>query len=261
MARVIHTKYPIAALETMMQLASRAGVSGPSVIRFVKRLGFGGYSEFQKAVHDEVQHQIGSPVALYEQRRHDDRELLSAAPIVARSAIGETAARVIPADFNGAAELIASPTRRVSCIGGRFTGYIAGYFGAHLYQLRGNVRHLRGSRAEIMERLVDISAKDVIVVFDVRRYQQDTQDIVELARNRKASIVLFTDVWQSPISKYADYIFSCSVEAPSPWDSTLSVVFMAETLIAEVTKRVGAKGLARMEALEKLGVRGEQKSP
>ena len=256
-ARVLHAKYPIAALETMMQLAARADVSGPSVIRFVKRLGYEGYSDFQKAVHDEVQHHIGSPVALYNRRAANEGELLSIAPEVAQAAIDETASALMAADFNGAAELIATARRTVNCIGGRFTGYVAGYMSAHLHQVRPNVRHLHGSEAALKEVMVDISAKDVMIAFDVRRYQRDTYDVIADARARKASVILFTDGWGSPISEFADYVFACSVEAPSPWDSSLSTVFVAETLIAEVTKRMGKSGLARLKALEKLGVRGQ----
>lgn len=46
--RALLANYPIAGLETVAELARRASVSSPTVIRFVGRLGFTGYPDFQK---------------------------------------------------------------------------------------------------------------------------------------------------------------------------------------------------------------------
>src|SRR5512143_2707157 len=64
-ARVFLAAYPIAGLETMAQLAKRAGVSGPTALRFVIKLGFDGYPEFQQALRREVQEKLTSSLAQY----------------------------------------------------------------------------------------------------------------------------------------------------------------------------------------------------
>ena len=49
-ARVLLQQYPLAGLETVAQLAQKAAVSGPTVLRLVAKLGFDGYSAFQEAL-------------------------------------------------------------------------------------------------------------------------------------------------------------------------------------------------------------------
>ena len=53
-ARTILANYPIAGLETVAELAARAKVSPPTVVRCVSRLGFSGYPEFQKRLMREA---------------------------------------------------------------------------------------------------------------------------------------------------------------------------------------------------------------
>ena len=53
-ARALLSNYPAAGLNTVAHLAQVAGVSGPTVVRFVARLGFEGYPDFQQALLAEV---------------------------------------------------------------------------------------------------------------------------------------------------------------------------------------------------------------
>src|ERR1700694_1606938 len=55
LARVLLATYPTAGLESGARFAGRAGVSAPTVTRFVGKLGLGGYPEFQRLLRDEVQ--------------------------------------------------------------------------------------------------------------------------------------------------------------------------------------------------------------
>src|SRR5438874_235041 len=55
LARALLASYPIAGLESVARFAERAGVSPPTVTRFIAKLGFRGYPEFQENLRDEVQ--------------------------------------------------------------------------------------------------------------------------------------------------------------------------------------------------------------
>jgi DNA-binding MurR/RpiR family transcriptional regulator len=50
LARVLLASYPIAGLESVARFAERAGVSPPTVTRFITKLGFRGYPEFQEVI-------------------------------------------------------------------------------------------------------------------------------------------------------------------------------------------------------------------
>lgn len=63
-ARALMAHYPAAGLESTSGLAARAGVSPPTVVRFVARLDFDGYRQFQQSLRDEVQARRASPLTL-----------------------------------------------------------------------------------------------------------------------------------------------------------------------------------------------------
>src|ERR1700716_2714620 len=66
LARVLLTSYPIAGLESLARFADRAAVSPPTVTRFIGKLGFRGYPDFQDRLRQEVQARLSSPLARYE---------------------------------------------------------------------------------------------------------------------------------------------------------------------------------------------------
>src|SRR5256885_7590045 len=65
LARALLASYPIAGLESVARFAERAGVSPPTVTRFIAKLGFRGYPEFQESLRHEVQSRLSSPLARY----------------------------------------------------------------------------------------------------------------------------------------------------------------------------------------------------
>src|SRR5947208_14729958 len=65
LARVLLASYPIAGLESVARFAKRAGVSPPTVTRFITKLGFHGYPEFQESLRHEIQPRLSSPPPRY----------------------------------------------------------------------------------------------------------------------------------------------------------------------------------------------------
>src|SRR5438270_4767733 len=81
LARVLLASYPIAGLESVARFAERAGVSAPTVTRFITKLGFRGYPEFQEALQLEVQERLSSPLARYQ----EEQSTQQAGSLVSRS--------------------------------------------------------------------------------------------------------------------------------------------------------------------------------
>ncbi|HET8726868.1 MAG TPA: RpiR family transcriptional regulator, partial [Alphaproteobacteria bacterium] len=61
-AHVLLATYPLAGLEPVAEFAVRAGVSAPTILRFVARLGIGSYPEFQRLLRDELEARLKSPL-------------------------------------------------------------------------------------------------------------------------------------------------------------------------------------------------------
>jgi hypothetical protein len=115
--------------------------------------------------------------------------------------------------------------------------------------IRPNVRHFGGQTSTWRDQLLDVRPGDVAVLFDIRRYQSDLVRLGELLVERKARIMLITDPWLSPIARSARVVLPCVVDADRTWDSSITLLALAEALIDRVSRPVGT-ARARMQALE-----------
>ena len=92
----------------------------------------------------------------------------------------------------------------------------------------------------------------MLIVFDIRRYQEDVVAFARDAAARGAEIVLVTDQWISPLSRQAKHVLACRVAAPSRWDSSVALMAVVEALTAAATERLGEFARKRIEELERL---------
>ncbi len=148
--------------------------------------------------------------------------------------------------------LLSDPRRTIHFTGGRFTGALARYAESHFRIVRSGVHAIEGQPALWRDRMIEIGRKDVIVAFDIRRYQEDVIALCETASSQGATIVLLTDPWLSPIARVARHVLPAHVGAPSNWDSSAGLLLLTEALVATVTKRLWETAKPRMEAAERL---------
>jgi DNA-binding MurR/RpiR family transcriptional regulator len=168
------------------------------------------------------------------------------------NALDATAGMVPAADFEAAARLVSDPALRLHCIGGRFSGYLAGMLWQHLRQLRADCQMVSDNWPDRVDSLVDIGRRDLIIAFDYRRYQVDTIQFVSAAAERGAQVILFTDPWASPLAAKAKVVLAAPVEGPSPFDTMVPALAQVEALIAAVTMRLSATSRARIAEIEAL---------
>jgi len=246
-------EYPMAGLDTAARFGEAAGVSAPTVLRMIAKLGFSSYGAFQDGLKQELAAQRATPLTKGGIRPAGDP--LDAFALAAIANLRATAENVPREEFDAAVRLIADPRRPLHVLGGRFTDAIAAYMAAHLRVLRPHVQHIEGQPAAWFDRLLDIGKQDVIVLFDIRRYSDDLVVFAERAARQGARIILITDPWLSPISKVARHVLPAHVPAPSVWDSSAGLLLLAEALTAAVAEQ-SRVARDRLEALERLR-RGE----
>ena len=87
---------------------------------------------------------------------------------------------IAPAEFEAVVALLADPRRHIHFTGGRFTGALARYAESHFRIVRSDVDFIEGQPALWRDRMIEIGRKDVIVAFDIRRYQED---VIAAVRN------------------------------------------------------------------------------
>jgi len=253
-AQSLLSDYPVAGLETVARFALRAGTSGPTILRFVTRLGFKSYAEFQNRLRDEVQERLQGPLARYPSLRtwgEGGKVQERVGSALCRN-IERAVRSVSPKDYVSITELVCDRARAVFCLGGRFTQTLAAYFHHCLRELRPGVRLVREGSASWADYLLDVRRGDVLLVFDFRRYQRDVLEFASGAAAQGAVIVLITDIWNSPIAALAMHVIACPVEVPTAFDSAVSGLAMVEVMVAGAVERLGEHAKRRIETLEAL---------
>jgi DNA-binding MurR/RpiR family transcriptional regulator len=254
LARVLLASYPIAGLESVSRFAERAGVSPPSVTRFITKLGFRGYPEFQVELREEVQARLSSPLsrARGEEPGQDPDSLLGEALEASRANLTATLELISHRDFEEVVALLSDLRRRVLVLGGRVSSQLARYLAGQLHLLRPGTRLVDSERSTPADQLIDLRKGDVFILFDYRRYQADSIESARLAAAQGCDVVLFTDPWLSPASACARQVLVTSVAMVGPFDSLVSATAVVEALVAALLSRLGARARARMEQLDDL---------
>ncbi len=188
-------------------------------------------------------------------RRAPDTHILNRFADAVMANLQATLGQIDHAEFDAAAALLADPTRRVFAMGGRITHAMADYFVTLMKVVRPNVTLLSGMSNTWPPALLDMARGDVLLVFDIRRYENSVLQLTELAVEQGAEVVLITDRWQSPAAAHARHTLSCHIDAPSAWDSTVSILVLVETLLASVQAQTWDVTEGRLNRLEDLYAR------
>ena len=254
-ARVLLAAYPSAGFETVARLADRAGVSGPTVLRFVQRLGYRGFPDFQEALRRDLDERSASPLRIHESRAPRDdpaQSLRDRAAAISVATLQRTFDELSTHDLDRCVELISSAPGSVVIAGGWYSGLLGRVLALHLEQLRPRVRVLPdepSARAALVE---DLGRRDVLVLFDYRRYEEHTHRLARAGRARRASLVLFTDSWLSPIASEADVVLSSETAAPSPFDALTPALALIETVVAGCFDQLGDAAVDRMARTDRV---------
>jgi DNA-binding MurR/RpiR family transcriptional regulator len=252
--RLLLTDYPTSGLGTATRLARRAGVSDPTVVRLVMKLGFEGFAGFQAKLLAEVEERLQSPLLMMETKRSSRAEKGAVASYLdsASAAVEKSLTTTPPQSFERAAKLIMEAKGSVVLLGGRYSRHLAGLLSGYLAQLRPGVMDLGLLSVASFDTLADLGKTDVLIVFDYRRYQRDVISYAEQAAERKVRIVLFTDQWSSPIAEHAEVAVVSPTEVASPYDTLAAPLAQMEALVALIVASLDDRSRGRIEALEKV---------
>jgi DNA-binding MurR/RpiR family transcriptional regulator len=255
-ARHLLANYPMAGLTTVAEFAAQSGVSTATVLRLVRRLGFPVYADFQSALRRHLEDTLQSPLLRFGEREDLGRSTSDAFFDHFMEAmldhIEALRSNVSAAEFEKVAVLLADPRRDIHILGGRYSSNLAAYVAGLMMAIRGRVFTISGQTQQWPQHLLDLGKSSVLLVYDVRRYQQDVVVFAQAAARRGATVVLLTDIWQSPAARVADHVLTFQVESPSIFDVLTIGMALSEALVGAVANRLGSASKGRIETLEEL---------
>ncbi|WP_299303548.1 MurR/RpiR family transcriptional regulator [uncultured Litoreibacter sp.] len=252
LAHSILENYPASGLGPLSALAKDAKVSVPTVARMVQKLGFNGYPEFQTELREELKAKAKGPIA-----KHDtwaggapSEHILNRFTDAVIDNIRHTLGQIDPDDFDAACAMCADPDHHLYIVGGRITHTLAEYLFLHMQVIRPQITHIQSTSNAWPHYLLDVKEGDVFIIFDMRRYENNTLKLAEMAHAKGAKLILFTDQWRSPVHQLADISLSSRIVAPSAWDSAATPLLLVEAMISAVQNLTWGDTKDRMEALE-----------
>ncbi len=253
-ANILVENYPVSGLGSITAIAESSGVSTATVARTVRKLGFGGFPQLQAALRAELEATITSPVTKYDRWAQEapDTHILNRFGEAVLENLRGTLQQLNPETFGAVVGLLAEQQHAVHVVGGRITRSLADYFFTHMQVIRNGVTLVASNSNTWPHYVLNMQARDVLVAFDIRRYERDILRLAEMATAKGVTLVLFTDQWGSPAAKLATHSFHSRIEAPSAWDSSVVTMFILEALIAAVEDATWKETQARMNSLEEL---------
>ncbi len=240
--------YPFAGLEPIQDLAKATKTSSPSISRFVTKLGFQGYQEFQRHLIGELKQGQRSPVELQASSAPIHGAFLESFLDRASTVVKGATKAVSEAQFERVSGILADEKRSIYVIGGRMSDALAQHLSRHLRQIRAKVFHLPSDPEVWPEYLLRMRARDILFVVDFRRYQNNLSALARTAtQQRNAKVVLLTDEWLSPISAQASEVLAAPIDSSTLWDSYTGALALLEALLTRIAEENWEQTKSRIE--------------
>lgn len=254
LANAILENYPVSGLGSITTVAEVSSVSTPTVVRMAKKLGFKGFPQLQAALRDELEATLSNPITKHNlwAENAPDTHILNRFADAVMDNMRQTLRQIDPEVFNAVAQLLSDRNRQIHVVGGRITRSLADYLFTHMQVIRSGVTLVASNANTWPHYVLNMNEGDVLVAFDIRRYEHDILRLAEMAAAQGVTLVLFTDQWGSPAAKHAKYSFHSRIEAPSAWDSSVVTLFIIETIISAVETLTWDETKDRMKKLEDL---------
>ena len=244
-AEAVLAEPTLLAFGTVSDLAGRVRTSRPSVVRFARKLGFDGYTQLQRNARRDLSRRLARPS---ERIRHEDesgrsvRGVLDSAIASAFEAVQGERLATLAAPFVKAG--------RVWVLSGETSQAGAHAFHRRLSIVRPGV-HLLDEHSMGTD-LSGAGSDDAAIVFDFFRYRSRVITASQFLADAGVTIVAVTDSPLSPLVEIADLWCEIEVPAIGPFDSSVPVVAIAESLVSQVARDLHDEATARIDRIEAL---------
>ncbi|MGI9117671.1 MAG: MurR/RpiR family transcriptional regulator [Gaiellales bacterium] len=212
-------------------LAAAAGVSKAAVVRFGARLGYGGFGGLQAALQGDVRERL------------DDAPPTGGGTLVERwlDAVQRDLRTVAdgtpPESLARAAALLETGEGWIHVFGQRASAAVAEYAYFLLNPMLPNVVRVEAGESALADRLIGIGPEDRLLAFTFRRYAKVTTDVAAFFQEAGAPVVLVTDSTAAPAAKHATETLVCADDAPAPFPTAVTGIFLVELLAATLLER------------------------
>lgn len=239
------------AFMSARELAREAGVSLPTVVRFVSRVAFPGYQQFVRSIRELVNLEL-SGVERLEATPAGTPPPLHAAVITREI----EALRQLQAGFPvQTVRVVAGRIARAPAVGVaavRYLSPLAHYAAYTLHRVRPNVVAFPHLDSAACDELALLPRGSVLLAVGLPRYASELMDALEFARRRGLTVVALTDHVLSPVARLADHVLLVPAPPMKFIGHLAAPAAMLNILVSEVALRRQRHAVQRFNVLEEV---------
>jgi DNA-binding MurR/RpiR family transcriptional regulator len=182
-----------------------------------------------------------------------------------RGDLEAVAAATPEASLDRAAALLESGEGWIHVFGQRASAAVAEYAYFLLNPMVPNVVRVEAGESALADRLLGIGPEDRLLAVTLRRYAKVTTDVAAFFREAGAPVVLITDSPSAPAAQHATEVLVCADDAPAPFPTATTAVFLVELLAATLLERNPSSVGRRLDDAERIwgrfGTYGTESEP
>ena len=236
--------------ENAAAIAAKVGVSAMTVGRFLRSIGYGGFSELK----DELRGAATNPGLLVSDRLdrirdnggggsalHDNLQMEVNALIAVYEHVGT------PRWNRAIACLVSSD--QVFVAGFQTLGGLASDFAARLQYLRPGVGVLDGRDGTFAELLAGTAKQPCLVLFEMRRYTKFSRLLAEECSKRGIGLMMICDAHCHWARDCTDAVFTVNTESKLFWDSQAPFLSLTNLMLDHVIRKLRDDAGLRLKSL------------
>lgn len=193
-----------AVFMTTKELAETCDISEATVVRFVSKLGYKGYSEFQEALKDFINTGLSLP------ERADIKGINEPGTDRLHRGVLEELNNLKYLYENIDIEILnrfvhhLDKSKTVYVIGSRLSYTFAYYFGWSLTKIQKGIHILKGSDTTTLDWLTNAPPESLIIMMTTSRYPNELIKLSKMIRRTDNTLLTISDSTLSPVNQFAD---------------------------------------------------------
>lgn len=244
-------KNPIdASFLTLDQISGIVGTSTTTVMRLSFKLGYSGYTDFQKDLQELLRDRVAPTTRL-----EINKKSLEQSSILVKCAETQVNNLKTTIDFlsedtiNHCLNLI-QKAANIYVVGMRSSFAIAYYLQHELNQILGNCKLVKADSGDNVDTILNLTSSDLVIAITLPRYSKTTVDLLKISKGFNPKIIAITDGYNSPLAPLADIVLPCSFRSLAFHNSIVGPIFLADFLITAIAMNEPIKTKNRLDAAE-----------
>jgi DNA-binding MurR/RpiR family transcriptional regulator len=234
------------------ELAQKVDVSEATITRFIKCLGFSGFSEFKR----DMGHHVLRGLSSMEKLAESAETLAPSKSVLAEILRGDIdnirsiTAEISDEKFKEAVDRLSS-ARSIYVLGLRASHALALYLSFNLRFFLKSVNLLKPGIGDIPEQVLDCRSGDVLIAISFRRYTREALDIAKKVKNKGVYLIAITNTRLSPLGQLADMGLIVKTEIPTYIESFTAPMSLLNALITAIALKKRKAAVPALKRLEK----------